>query len=262
MYPMCEKCSVQDHCNNHAYNVDVVQDTCKCNCTGQYTGDHCDVCPPKYSGDFGYTCDECAAGRVNYPECKECTQSDCSGRALSITTDAAKTTCECECKHQWSGKDCSVCEERFEQTECDRCSTGFVNYPECTKCTVHEHCSGHAKGVTSNKNNTVCECDCEEGFTGGTCSQCAMGYVASYDDQLLAIASSSGGSSAWALQCRKCTVPHDCQGRATSVTSSDDHTQCICACNNKWVPPSCRDCPSIYDQTTCADCAAGRYGFP
>eukprot|EP00755_Sulcionema_specki_P039389 Sspe_Gene.112738::Locus_95999_Transcript_1_1_Confidence_1.000_Length_741::g.112738::m.112738 len=246
MYPMCEKCSVEDHCNNRASSVRVEGDKCTCTCSHMWKGDRCESCPPNYSA----TCDSCATGHIAYPECTQCTVAKhCSNHATTVVTDAAKTACQCACRNGWSGKDCSICDARFVQGgDCDTCEAGRILFPTCRSCDNDDDCNGQAERVDSNAERTECTCTCREGYTGGRCEQCEEGYVRK--------------EVASRFFCSKCTNENNCNKRASSVTSNDDHSECKCTCNNKWTGSDCSVCNAIYDQATCASCAAGRYGFP
>ena len=118
------------------------------------------------SGVQGATCNECAAGYINYPNCTQCTTAvQCSGKATNVSINDNETACECTCIPGLMG------------STCNQCAVDFISYPNCTQCTTVFHCSGKATNVTANANKTACECTCSPGFTGSTCNECAVGYM-------------------------------------------------------------------------------------
>eukprot|EP01060_Flectonema_neradi_P041618 TRINITY_DN9936_c2_g1_i3.p1 TRINITY_DN9936_c2_g1~~TRINITY_DN9936_c2_g1_i3.p1 ORF type:complete len:2290 (+),score=398.58 TRINITY_DN9936_c2_g1_i3:46-6915(+) len=79
-------CTVQDHCNGMAQSVELVGDTCICNCVDGYEGDQCQT--------------------VTVVE-KTCSVStDCNNRAATV--QLVNDICVCNCNEPYSGTSCSV----------------------------------------------------------------------------------------------------------------------------------------------------------
>eukprot|EP00755_Sulcionema_specki_P020378 Sspe_Gene.71762::Locus_42639_Transcript_1_1_Confidence_1.000_Length_16151::g.71762::m.71762 len=238
-YPACGKCTVDDHCSGHAVSVtsDMAHRVCKCTCRNQWTGSKCEKCPSIFDGK---DCDECAKGHINYPACTQCkVETSCSGNAVSVTTNPDKTSCQCACKGQFTGNDCSVCPDRYTGTGCSSCANNYIKYPECERCSVQQHCSGNAVTVWS-RDGRVCQCKCKPGYAGPKCNKCAIGYVG-YP------------------KCRQCSQS-DCSGNARAVTS--DRSKCKCTCKNHWMGEACNECPTKYNNGRCDDCAPDHYNYP
>ena len=103
--------------------------------------------------------ESCPIGSITYPTCTQCTSAiHCSSKATNVTTNTDRTLCLCTCSPGFTG------------SACNECAVGFINFPSCTQCTNATHCNGKASSVTSNSNNTACECTCNPGFAGATCA--------------------------------------------------------------------------------------------
>ena len=291
-YPTCTKCTVKDHCSDHAGSVvsDALKQNCECDCRNKWTGTTCDSCDAKYSGD----CDVCAVGHIDFPNCIECeVGAHCSNHASSVTDDGTRTTCACSC------------EAGFTESDCSQCSVGHVNYPTCTECTVAAHCSGHANSVTDDGMRNTCVCSCGNSFNGTTCDKCADGYIgyptcggctvkdhcSDHADSVVSDALKqncecdcrnkwtgttcdscdakySGDCDVCAVghidfpNCIECEVGAHCSNHASSVTDDGTRTSCVCSCDNKWTSTDCSVCPSEFGGPNCDVCAVGKFDFP
>eukprot|EP01062_Namystynia_karyoxenos_P061588 TRINITY_DN5393_c0_g1_i1.p1 TRINITY_DN5393_c0_g1~~TRINITY_DN5393_c0_g1_i1.p1 ORF type:complete len:1731 (+),score=459.49 TRINITY_DN5393_c0_g1_i1:75-5195(+) len=187
-YPVCTLCTSKEHCNNRATAVvtDAAQNHCLCTCDNQWSDQRCGTCPKQYSGA---DCHECATGHIKYPDCRECTNdADCSGHAQQlldgdgsishlVTSDRTNQWCVCACKNQWRGRNCSVCPERFnESDDCSSCSGVRVKYPNCYECSEVVDCNNRTHNVTRNHNHTECICACRNYWTGASCATCPHQY--------------------------------------------------------------------------------------
>ena len=152
-HPTCTQCTNATHCNGKASSVtsNSGKTACECTCV---------------SGVQGATCSECAVGYINYPTCTQCTvATHCNDKATSVTSNAAKTACECTCTALFMG------------SACEQCAVGRITYPTCTQCTSATHCNDKASAVTSNSNKTACVCTCmTHRFQGASCGQCGDGH--------------------------------------------------------------------------------------
>ena len=297
-YPVCDECTVLDHCNNHATaataDPPAAPTHCACDCTNYWSSDDCVTCDAKYGGT---DCDECALGHVDAPDCRECTVvDDCNNRAGSVTSNAARDTCECvACHDQWTGLSCDQCAMVFNQVTCSECAAGHVNYPTCTECTDAVHCSGHSTSVTHNNDKSTCVCTCATGFTGASCGECAAGYIGypacieCTDDVHCSSHSSAvthnvnktecsctcnagfagvmcdecAAGFAGYPNCTECTVIDHCNGHTGGVTVSADKATCVCdTCYHQWSGDACELCAAKYDPATCDMCHDGHVDFP
>ena len=268
-YPDCTPaCTAAKNCTSHSTEVVFVAPwACKCTCADKFGGAACDQCDAKYKQD---TCDACAFGLKDFPTCGPiCTLADCNGHGESVKYEkkAGQGLCQCSCKNQWSSPEaanggrqaCSACAANFDSgADCAACSEGHIGYPTCTKCTVSEHCSGHATETSSNAAKTACGCKCigfwegadcgvcPASHTGDNCNQCAAGYAPMMD-----------GNSG----CFKCSVDAHCNGHGVSVETMPKGG-CKCKCKNGWIGDACEICPAKYTGTECNVCRNERGSFP
>ena len=263
----CTQCSNAKHCNSRAkmerdemlgWAPNVTDNgnrsTCVCVCSGQWSGDQCETCPPQFGGD---KCNECAPLRVGYPECVLCdVDVHCSGHADTVMPVNA-TTCECQCTAMWTGAKCDSCPANYDQTTCDRCHPGFINYPKCTECTVGVHCSDHAVNVTSNAAADTCECTCRNMWSGDTCSTCNSTIYAGNDCN-----ECSTGYLNYPLCGYACHTDLNCSSHADSVVFDANTEKCACTCSDKFTGDSCEVCDAKYSQARCDACAVGYITFP
>lgn len=109
LLPNCTTCSVDTHCNGHAFSTqpDVKATKCVCMCRNQWSGTSCNKCDPKFAGN---DCDRCAPGFTNYPGCtpiqkeepaleqkicaEKCTADKCKGSAMTSMPGGGRT-CQC-----------------------------------------------------------------------------------------------------------------------------------------------------------------------
>eukprot|EP00756_Hemistasia_phaeocysticola_P026284 Hpha_TRINITY_DN16052_c1_g5::TRINITY_DN16052_c1_g5_i1::g.119367::m.119367 len=254
-YPDCTRCTNVEHCSGNAVNVtdDGTRYKCKCECYGQFTGDQCETCPPEYGGQY---CDECAPGRVVYPNCIECTNKDhCFGHADNVTSNADNTDCVCTCRNQWTDikNRCSECPTMYDRNEdCGKCANGGTGYPKCgAACDIKDSCSGKAYDVEcegpgcTGSGNFSCKCSCFEGFEPASCSGCLPGR-----DGTMCETCARGWEERDDGSCLECSNEVHCNGRAETVTSGRDRVtgknKCFCSCKGYWSGDQCESCPDQY----------------
>ena len=93
-----------------------------------------------------YLACQCSGVGSNGPEC------DSSGR--------------CSCRPQYSG------------FKCERCATGYYDYPRCIACTCDRQGS-----LSDYCNPETGQCRCKENFSGTFCSRCKAGFYGFPDCQ-------------------------------------------------------------------------------
>eukprot|EP00660_Eupelagonema_oceanica_P019344 gene19344-biopygen31058 len=82
-------------------------------------------------GWVGHRCDECGGPQPFFPvrssgggivNCTLCTNAGhCSGRAKSVTANAARPGCDCDCVQGYAGRDCSECAAGFNRSDSNQC---------------------------------------------------------------------------------------------------------------------------------------------
>jgi len=145
-----------------------------CSNNGYFSNGEC-ICGTGYAGD---TCYNCEQGYIN-------TNPSQMGDPICYTNQCAQDTCGCApgsteenctplgvCKvSPDNGLAQCTCSPHYNGTSCNRCATGYINYPACTP---NFSCGeGCGKG-TCDSNTGVCQCP--PNFTGENCQSCASGY--------------------------------------------------------------------------------------
>uniref|UniRef100_A0A8C2XM76 Laminin, beta 2 (laminin S) n=1 Tax=Cyclopterus lumpus TaxID=8103 RepID=A0A8C2XM76_CYCLU len=120
-------------------------------------------------GAFGQRCDGCQAGHWGFPSCRPC---QCNGHAD-----------KCD---QRTGA-CVSCRDNTGGDKCDRCANGYYGNPvlgkassaQCRPCPCPDgpNSGRHfaASCYQDNRNRQII-CNCNQGYTGGRCEECAPGY--------------------------------------------------------------------------------------
>eukprot|EP00759_Apiculatamorpha_spiralis_P002478 PhF_6_TR10981/c0_g1_i2/m.17746 len=128
---------LQKSCSGHAISGRAKQNpnggnpTCTCQCRNYWNGSKCESCPSEYGGT---DCDRCPVGMVRaLTVCRVCTlKEDCNGdRATYVNASEDSALCVCTCRAMWYGRRCDKCDAKYNQQTCDRCATGYMNYPSC-----------------------------------------------------------------------------------------------------------------------------------
>ena len=97
------------YCSYHGTATKSTYDDCDCQCTAGYTGLQCNACAEDYISSGS--------------SCLACSNSvHCNGKAISISSNDARTRCECRCSALYEGLQCGVCaESRTHYPSCDVC---------------------------------------------------------------------------------------------------------------------------------------------
>ncbi|XP_051947740.1 laminin subunit beta-2-like [Xyrauchen texanus] len=214
---------------------------CECSLEGsqsrfcdEYTGQ----CPCQL-GAFGQRCDGCQAGHWGFPNCKSC---QCNGHAE-------------EC-HQRTGA-CLNCRSNTEGDKCERCANGYYGNPvlglgtQCRPCPCPEGPNSgrlYAASCYQDNRSQQVVCNCNQGYTGSRCEDCAPGY---YGDP-----SRSGG------RCQPCHCSNNID--LSDPDACDKRTgQCL-KCMYNTEGPDCGLCKSGYygdaSRRNCRQCTCNFLG--
>ncbi|TRY90633.1 hypothetical protein DNTS_003700 [Danionella cerebrum] len=214
---------------------------CECSLEGSQSR-FCDQrsgqCPCR-PGAFGQRCDGCQAGHWGFPNCQPC---QCNGHAD-------------ECNQRTGA--CLNCRRNTAGDKCERCANGYYGNPvlglgsQCRPCPCPEgpNSGRHfaASCYQDNRSQQVV-CNCNQGYTGPSCDECAPGY---YGDP-----SKPGG------QCQPCRCSNNID--LSDPESCDKRTgQCLkCLYNTEG--PSCGVCKSGYygeaSRRNCRKCTCNFLG--
>ncbi|CAH1224645.1 MEGF10 [Branchiostoma lanceolatum] len=257
------------------------ENTCDCNCVGDWTGPTCEVCGLQCANGgtldpVSCTCD-CPPGfdgRVCSDTCKN-VQPHCGASpgwptldmcVNDYVIDGCRQWCgECEC----AGPPCAnggsrggVPSNYGENTCTCNCVEPWAG-PTCEVCTMDCKNGGVLDGAT-------CSCTCGPGWDGPTCEEecgdhheycgaspgwpnmdsCTIGYVRDY-------------CRAMCGMCQKELCTLQCLHGGTV-----DVDACSCACAGGWTGPTCNECLRVcdnggtLDQETCScQCAPGFDGI-
>uniref|UniRef100_A0A8C7UGZ5 Laminin subunit beta-2 n=1 Tax=Oncorhynchus mykiss TaxID=8022 RepID=A0A8C7UGZ5_ONCMY len=217
-----------DHCAPGTYGFGPAGcRACECSLEGAVTR-FCDQltgqCPCS-QGAFGQRCDGCQAGHWGFPNCKQCL---CNGHAE-------------EC-HQRTGA-CLNCRENTGGDKCDRCANGYYGNPvlgtgngnRCQPCPCPDGPNSGRHFATSchqdNRNRQVV-CNCNQGYTGSRCEECAPGYY--------------GNPSRPGGRCQPCRC-------SNNIDMSD-----LDACDRRT--GECKKCLYNTEGPDCGVCKSGYYG--
>ena len=233
----CRTCDIQTDCSGHSLTVSStggLATVCSCDCVNNWTGSDCSQCPEIYSQA---ECATCAPGRFNYPTCTSC-KHYCGKHSESFSVE--NNTCKCTCKDQWEGEQCSSCPSQYNQNRCDNCVDVSLNYPSCGSSTCDSlKCSVHTSRTIVK--DGVCECVCENAWSGETCEICKEGFNV-VNDCNSCVAGYAGFPT-----CKVCSMSDlQCHLEGTLATQISSN-KCSCKCNDGVNGEKCNKCK--YDVT-------------
>jgi hypothetical protein len=173
-----------------------------CDCAPAYVGDFCEACAEGYHAEGG----ACVIDEI-------CGDDSCSGNG-TCDTPAGVIACDCA--------------TGYTDDTCADCDTGY--HDDGGACVIDEvcgddSCSGNGDCDTP---GGVIDCDCDTGYAGDTCADCAGGFHA------------EAGACVVDQQCQ----PTTCSGHGTCTTPNG---LVDCACDTG------------YDGDFCGDCADGHH---
>ncbi|KAL1517260.1 hypothetical protein ABEB36_001047 [Hypothenemus hampei] len=156
----CEPCNCFGHSNECVYDPEVDEKNLSLDVYGYYEGGgRCKNCRHNTEG---INCNKCIPGYYR-PYHKHWNETDvcqpCQCNYHFSTGNCAENSGQCECRKE------------FQPPNCDSCSFGHYDYPNCKPCgcylngTINQQCSPF-DGL----------CSCKENFGGDDCKQCAPGF--------------------------------------------------------------------------------------
>jgi hypothetical protein len=209
-----------DTCSGHG-DCDDSSGVPICSCDAAYAGAHCEGCAAGYQdndGD-GSCLPDCASAGL-----------DCSGHGQCTDGDG-EAVCICDEGH--SGPDCADCAAGYQDADGDGACL-----PDCASAGLD--CGDHGQCSTA---SGTARCECDPGWAGATCSECAPGHHP--DGQ---------GGCVLDDSCQ----PNSCNGHGQCDDSSG---QVVCDCDEAYSGDHCELCAAGYqdddaDGTCLPDCAS------
>ncbi|KAM6953824.1 laminin subunit alpha-1 [Aplochiton taeniatus] len=198
-------------------------------CTGNTTGDHCQVCQPGYHGDA-----------VTAKNCQAC---GCHGNSsYSSICDVATGVCRCR--------------DKVLGDKCDRCQEGFHGLQSGQGCTA---CNCSQSGSLSHSCDEEGRCQCIKGVAGNKCDSCSHGYYNYQDNgctgECICPPHTEG------KKCERCEAEHwghdlttGCQPCDCSLSGSSSPQ---CNLTNGQCP-----CGLGFSSRSCDRCVVGYRGYP
>ncbi|MGH0140402.1 UNVERIFIED_CONTAM: hypothetical protein FKN15_011079 [Acipenser sinensis] len=205
---------------------------CECSLEGSQTrfceplSGQCPCSP----GAFGLRCDRCQPGHWGFPNCRHC---QCNSHAE-----------ECD---QRTGV-CLTCRDNTSGDKCERCISGYYGNPvlgsgeQCRPCPCPDGPNSGRHFASSchqdNRNRQVI-CNCNQGYTGPRCDECAPGF---YGNPL-----QPGG------RCQPCQCNNNID--ISDINACDRRTGQCKKCLYNTEGPYCELChPGYYGDATRRNC--------
>jgi len=192
-----------------------------CVCDEGWAGAKCDACAGGYHED----------GEGGCVKDTECTVTTCSGHGECAVVEGVPT---CTCAISYAGPNCGVCADGYQDNDIDG-----LCLPACMATSNCGH--GQCSDVSG-----VALCQCETGWDGAACDECAPGY---HDEDGACVADTG---------CTDTT----CGGHGTCDASTGDP---VCTCDTGYTGSFCQDCAENYqdndgDNTCNPDCEEANLG--
>ncbi|KRZ28597.1 Laminin-like protein epi-1 [Trichinella pseudospiralis] len=253
----CEPCNCHGHSDECEYDEEVDMKKQSLDIHGKYEGGG--VCKHCQHNTEGINCDKCKFGYFRPP-----------GRPLN----AMDVCIPCQCDSPFFDGNCApdtgkcFCKNRFQQPNCDACSFGHYNFPECKPCECFVN--GTTDALCSPDH--VGHCHCKENFGGLLCRECRPGYFGfpacqQCDCDVVGsrnqVCNQTSGHCSCLMnyegaRCDRCRAGYfgypkcdycNCHSLGTTEEKCDPHTgRCLCK-------------PGFTGQT-CGQCMTGYYGLP
>ncbi len=163
----------------------------------------------------------------------DCVGVDCGhGICVKLPGEPA----ECQCESNWQGAVCSECVTGYAGPDCADCADGYekndvelcvpINPDPCTDV----DCGAHGSCVVDEETE-VAGCECETGYSGEFCGDCAEGYEFDDNDECVPIVIDP------------CTLL-DCGEHGTCVVNEQSQTA-SCDCDAGYLGDLCEQCDTV-----------------
>lgn len=163
----------------------------------------------------------------------DCAGVDC-GHGICVELPGEPV--ECQCESNWQGAACSECVTGYTGPDCADCADGYelndvglcvpINPDPCTDV----DCGAHGSCVV-NEETEVAGCECETGYFGEFCTDCAEGYELDDNDECVLIVIDP------------CTLL-DCGEHGTCVVNEQSQSA-TCDCDAGYLGDLCEQCDTV-----------------
>ncbi|KHJ40539.1 laminin EGF-like protein [Trichuris suis] len=218
----CEPCNCFGHSTECEYDPEVDANQKSLDIHGQYKGGG--VCKNCRHNTTGINCETCKPGFFRPTGRKAesvdaCIPCACS-QPGSVDNVCNRITGQCYCKMNYNG------------TACERCASGYFNYPKCTFCSCNT-----AGALPQICNDITGACICKPTHAGNSCDKCSDGY----------------------FRFPACEACHCSLDGAFSTSCNIQTGQCQCKPN--YTGRKCDHCAAgYYGFPRCLACQCSRYG--
>ncbi|KAF5306067.1 hypothetical protein FQA39_LY09045 [Lamprigera yunnana] len=211
----CEPCNCFGHSDDCLYNAEIDQQRLSMDIHGKYDGGG--VCQNCRDNTEGINCNQCKSTFYRpfskyWNETDVCQPCDC--HFFYSTGNCAEGTGKCECRKE------------FTPPNCDKCSFGYYDYPNCKLCECYLNGTEHVQCEPDNG-----QCHCKYNYGGKFCKECADQYYNFPDCQ-----------------------PCECNTLG-SVSMTCDHVNGNCTCKSNYGGRQCDQCKNgYYSYPSCSFC--------
>nr|CAD7256718.1 unnamed protein product [Timema shepardi] len=246
---ICEPCNCFGHSEECMYDKEIDSQHLSLDIQGNYEGGG--VCQNCRDNTEGVNCDRCKAGFFR-PYGRHLNETDvcqpCNCNNFYSTGSCAEGSGQCECRPE------------FNPPNCDSCSFGYFDYPNCKPCECHLngtrgfHCEADGG-----------QCPCKQNYAGKFCDQCNQGFY-NFPECLACECNYQGSlSDKCEYESGQCSCKNNYGGRTCDQCQDGyfDYPQCSCTesgiCDKQSGQCLCKE---GYGGDRCDQCIAEYYGYP
>jgi hypothetical protein len=161
----------------------------------------------------------------------DCASMECGhGICVKLPGEPA----ECQCESNWQGVDCSECVTGYTGADCSECADGYEkNDVELCVPIVVSPCEPNpcVHGTCVDLGEQSIRCECETGYAGLLCGDCAQGYELNEDDECVPIVIDP------------CSLL-DCGAHGTCVVNQQSQSA-TCNCEAGYLGDLCEQCDEL-----------------